>query len=133
MQAPAPCSVRSRGVNTEMAMILSLTPASSTSFKTTAATFLPVESELAGPQEGTRRHLPVRRTAMRSSVSPERDGSSFPSRCRTNFSGNLLVLQFHDLLGGLLSPRNSCSMDRALRDRHTSNVHSKNLSGSCER
>ncbi|KAG0694381.1 hypothetical protein GWK47_027254 [Chionoecetes opilio] len=45
----------------------------------------------------------------------------------------LLVPQFHDLLGGLLSPRNSCSMDRALRDRHTPNVHSKNLSGSCER
>ncbi|KAG0714450.1 hypothetical protein GWK47_014122 [Chionoecetes opilio] len=44
----------------------------------------------------------------------------------------LLVPQFHDLLGGLLSPCNSCSMDRALRDRHTPNVHSKNLSGSCE-
>ncbi|KAG0722052.1 Translation initiation factor IF-2 [Chionoecetes opilio] len=33
----------------------------------------------------------------------------------------LLVPQFHDLLGGLLSPRNSCSMDRALRDPHTPN------------
>ncbi|KAG0728939.1 hypothetical protein GWK47_031389 [Chionoecetes opilio] len=44
----------------------------------------------------------------------------------------LLVLQFHNLLGGF-SPRNSCSMDCALRDRHTLNVHSKNLSSSCKR
>ncbi|KAG0725910.1 hypothetical protein GWK47_037646 [Chionoecetes opilio] len=46
-------------VSKQKAMILPLTPASSTSFKTTAATFLPVESELPGPQEGTRRILPL--------------------------------------------------------------------------
>ncbi|KAG0724104.1 hypothetical protein GWK47_041324 [Chionoecetes opilio] len=57
----------------------------------------------------------------------------FPSQCRTNLSGISWFRSFHDLLGGLLSPRNSCSMDSALRDRHTPNVHSKNLSGSCER
>ncbi|KAG0715105.1 hypothetical protein GWK47_012703 [Chionoecetes opilio] len=115
-------------VSKQKAMILSLTPASSTSFKTTAATFLPVESELAGtPRRNSASSSPVRRTAMRSSVSPERDGGVFRSQCRTNLFRYLLVPQFHDLLGGLLSPRNSCLMDRALRDRHTPNVHSKEL------
>ncbi|KAG0721155.1 hypothetical protein GWK47_006510 [Chionoecetes opilio] len=110
-------------VSKQTAMILSLTPTSSTSFKTTAATFLPVRIRACpGPQEGkSASSSPVRRTAMRSSVSPESDGGSFPSQCRTNLFRYLLVPQFHDLLGGLLSPRNSCSMDRALRDRHTPN------------
>ncbi|KAG0720835.1 hypothetical protein GWK47_006584 [Chionoecetes opilio] len=92
-------SVRSRGVE-QKAMILSLTPASSTSFKTTAATFLPVESELDGtPRRNSASSSPVRRTAMRSSVSPERDGRSFPSQCRPT-SQVSPVPQFHDLLGG---------------------------------
>ncbi|KAG0725718.1 hypothetical protein GWK47_038070 [Chionoecetes opilio] len=105
MQAPCTMPVFEAVVSKQKAMILSLTPASSTSFKTTAATFLPVESELAGtPRRNSASSSPVRRTAMRSSVSPERDGSSFPSQCRTNLSGYLLVPQFHDLLGGLLSP-----------------------------
>ncbi|KAG0717905.1 hypothetical protein GWK47_053507 [Chionoecetes opilio] len=98
-------------------MILSLTPASSTSFKTTAATFLPVESELAG--------TPRRNSA---SFPREEDGDAVPRIAREGreeFSvqaGPTLRYPgsaFHDLLGGLVSPRNSCSMDRALRDRHT--------------
>ncbi|KAG0721259.1 hypothetical protein GWK47_046808 [Chionoecetes opilio] len=116
-------------VSKQKAMILSLTPASSTSFKTTAATFLPVESELAGtPRRNSASSSPVRRTAMRSSVSPERDGRSFPSQCRTNLSG---ISWFRS--STIFSAACSLPAIRALRDRHTPNVHSKNLSGSCER
>ncbi|KAG0716098.1 hypothetical protein GWK47_010451 [Chionoecetes opilio] len=88
MQAPCTMPVFETVVSKQKAMILSLTLSSSTSFKTTAATFLPVESELAGtPRRNSASSSPVRRTAMRSSVSPERDGRSFPSQCRTNLSG----------------------------------------------
>ncbi|KAG0728199.1 hypothetical protein GWK47_032989 [Chionoecetes opilio] len=107
-------------------VILSLTPASSTSFKTTAATFLPVESDLPGPQKELGVIFPVRRTAMRSSVRQRGTGGVFrPNAGPTSgISGFSAVPRSSR---GLLSPRNSCSMDRALRDRHTPNVHSKNL------
>ncbi|KAG0714203.1 hypothetical protein GWK47_014557 [Chionoecetes opilio] len=106
MQAPCTMPCSKPWCRKQKAMILSLTPASSTSFKTTAATFLPVESELAGtPRRNSASSSPVRRTAMRSSVSPERDGRVFRPNAGPT-SQVFVVPQFHDLLGGFaFSPK----------------------------
>ncbi|KAG0710280.1 hypothetical protein GWK47_023128 [Chionoecetes opilio] len=110
-------------------MILSLTPASSTSFKTTAATFSASRIRVAGTPEELGVIFPVEEDGDAAPPYRQRGtGGFFPSQCRTTSQVSPGFPQFHDLLGDLLSPRNSCSMDRALRDRHTPNVHSKNLS-----
>ncbi|KAG0725371.1 hypothetical protein GWK47_004707 [Chionoecetes opilio] len=116
MQAPCTMPVFEAVVSKQKAMILSLTHASSTSFKTTAATFLPVESELAGtPRRNSASSSPVRRTAMRSSVSPERDGRSFPSKCGPNPSQVSFGFPQFRSSRRLAPSRNSCSMDRLFR------------------
>ncbi|KAG0717065.1 hypothetical protein GWK47_055187 [Chionoecetes opilio] len=131
----SPCQWSKPLVSKQKAMILSLTPASSTSFKTTAATFLPVESELAGtPRRNSASSSPVRRTAMRSSVSPERDGGEFsvPKAGPTS-----------QVSPGSAVPRSSrgacspfppqiCARWTVLFETAILQVLSKNLSGSCE-
>ncbi|KAG0713847.1 hypothetical protein GWK47_015274 [Chionoecetes opilio] len=77
---PSCCSIRNAstwhhavfeavGVETEGDDLVP-TPASPTSFKTTAATFLPVEPSLPGPQEGIGVSFPCEADGDASSVSP---------------------------------------------------------------
>ncbi|KAG0711985.1 hypothetical protein GWK47_019419 [Chionoecetes opilio] len=84
----APMPVFEAVVSKQKAMILFPTPASSTSFKTTAATFR--QSNRAcreTPRKGTRRHLPCEEDGDASLRIAREDGRVFPSQCRTNLSG----------------------------------------------
>ncbi|KAG0726366.1 hypothetical protein GWK47_036763 [Chionoecetes opilio] len=91
-------------VSKQKAMILSLTPASSNLLQDHCSHVSASRIRACrDPKKELGVIFPCERTAMRSSVSPERDGRSFPSQCRT-YLRYLLVPQFHDLLGGLLSP-----------------------------
>ncbi|KAG0705545.1 hypothetical protein GWK47_002711 [Chionoecetes opilio] len=103
-------------VSKQKAMILPLTPASSNLLQDHCSHVSAKSNpSLPGPQEGTRRIFPC-----------EEDGDAvlrIAREGREEFSVSmqdqplryLLVPQFHDLLGGLLSPRNLCSMDRSSR------------------
>ncbi|KAG0728403.1 hypothetical protein GWK47_032553 [Chionoecetes opilio] len=67
-----------------------------------------------GPQEGTRRVFPCEEDGVRSSVSPEREGRSFPSPKQANLQG-LLVPQLHVFPRGCSLPPISCSWTGSLR------------------
>ncbi|KAG0714305.1 hypothetical protein GWK47_001621 [Chionoecetes opilio] len=122
--APCPCS--KPWCRNRRRWVLSLTPASSTSFKTTAATSCQSNPACRDPKKELCVIFPCEEDgdAVLRIAREGREEISVPMQDQP--LRYLLVPQFHDLLGGLLSPHNSCSMDRALRDRHTPNVLPRN-------
>lgn len=114
MQLPCTMLMLEAVMLKQKAMILSPVAASSTSFKTTVAKFVPVELSLPEPQEGTRGHLPM--WLGQRLFPPHRQRVTGRVFC-PNAEPTSLVPQLCDLLGGFLSPRNLCSMKRALRDQ----------------
>ncbi|KAG0723056.1 hypothetical protein GWK47_043358 [Chionoecetes opilio] len=78
---------------------------SSPSFKTTAATFCQSNPSLPGPpRRNSASSSPVRRTARRSIRIAREGREEFSVPMQDQPLRYLLVPQFHDLLGGLLSP-----------------------------
>ncbi|KAG0727330.1 hypothetical protein GWK47_034873 [Chionoecetes opilio] len=119
-------SVQSRGVETE-GDDLSLTPAS---FKTTFSPVSASRIRAAGTPRRNRRHFPCEETAMRSSVSQRGTGGVFRPKQDQPFQvspGSAVPRSSRRLA---LSPKFRARWTVLFPDRHTPNVHSKNLSGS---
>ncbi|KAG0715892.1 hypothetical protein GWK47_001207 [Chionoecetes opilio] len=91
--------------------------ASSTPSKPLHHGFLPRRIGLPGPQEGKASFPLWGRAAMRSSLSPERDGRSFPSQSRTTSQDLPGFPQFHIFQRVALPPQICARWGRALRDR----------------
>ncbi|KAG0710007.1 hypothetical protein GWK47_002608 [Chionoecetes opilio] len=138
MQAPCTMPVFEAVVSNRKAMILSLTPASSTSFKTTAATFFWARRIRAcrDPQEGTRRHL----------FPCEEDGDAVPPYRQRGTGGFSVPKQDQPLRYLLVFPSSTifsaaCPSPPQFVGRWTVLFETailpmsipKNLSGSCER
>ncbi|KAG0695402.1 hypothetical protein GWK47_026918 [Chionoecetes opilio] len=109
-------------------LILVLTPASSTSFKPLQPRFCQSNPSLPGPQKELGVIFPCEEDgdAVLRIAREGREEFSVPMQDQP--LRYLLVPQFHDLLGGLLSPPQFV-LDRPCSsgDRHTPNVHSKKL------
>ncbi|KAG0712366.1 hypothetical protein GWK47_018611 [Chionoecetes opilio] len=126
-------SVRSRGVE-QKAMILSLTPASSPPSRPLQPRFCQSNPSLPDPKKELGVIFPCEEdgdAVLR--IAREGRRSFFPPQGRTNLSGISWFRSSTIFSAACPSPPQFVLDGPALRDRYTPNVHSKNLSGSCER
>ncbi|KAG0716926.1 hypothetical protein GWK47_008514 [Chionoecetes opilio] len=117
-------------VSKQKAMILSLTPASSPLLKTICSH---VSASQIRACRDPKKELcvifpPVRRTAMRSLRIAREGREEFSAPMQDQTLGVSPGSAFPRSSRRLALPRNSCSMDRALRDRpYSPKVHSKKI------
>ncbi|KAG0730202.1 hypothetical protein GWK47_028731 [Chionoecetes opilio] len=127
----APASVRSRGVKKQKGDDLVPDARFVHLLKDQSSHVSAVESELAGtPKKELGSSTPVEEDGDGSSVSPERGREEFSVPMQDQPLRYLLVSGSSTIFSAAcFSPAIRARWDRALRNRHTPNVHSKNLSG----